>query len=193
MSSFKGAAEASPEVGPAFHALALPSLSSSPWSFWASRLERLVHRRRQRLRLAAVSQRLHHQSGRRRRRSARVLEGARCASRPGSYAGHAAARVALHGRRTAGHICWCTRQCARNCSNAAHSTRTGCQRGRRRTAIAVSAAFGGCVASATAPHRIQPTLPGQLQRHCGREARAGVGHAAGPQAAFTARDGRRER
>ena len=30
MSSFKGAAEASPEVGPAFHALALPSLSSSP-------------------------------------------------------------------------------------------------------------------------------------------------------------------
>ena len=29
-SSFKGATEASPEVGPAFHALALPSLSSSP-------------------------------------------------------------------------------------------------------------------------------------------------------------------
>lgn len=30
MASFKGATEASPEVGPAFHALALPSLSSSP-------------------------------------------------------------------------------------------------------------------------------------------------------------------
>ena len=36
MSSFKGATEASPEVGPAFHRLALPSLSSSPWPFIAA-------------------------------------------------------------------------------------------------------------------------------------------------------------